>query len=184
MLIMIQGAHHISLDPLGRYGGGRQQDDKPVASPRALPISSWHRRAVHQGGLDRPERDTAPLPQLRRQSGAAATLRPGLQPGQFPAPPGAADESAALDAHALRDILIKIGCKVVYHTRQVVFQLAGGGDPSTAIGGDPAADRAMKTLDRPGSRRYAMPNGQRRSLAKSQLGNPGLWVPATQTSTT
>ena len=46
---------------------------------------SRHGRAVDQGGQERGEVDAAVVPRLHGQPGAAAAVRPGVQPGQLPA---------------------------------------------------------------------------------------------------
>ena len=49
-----------------------------------------HGGAVDQGRQERGELDAAVLPRLRGQPGAAAAVRPGVQPGQLPAAAGPA----------------------------------------------------------------------------------------------
>ena len=53
---------------------------------------------MDQGRQARRTLDTTVVSRLRCQSGAAATARAGVQPGQLPVPPGAAAERGTLDA--------------------------------------------------------------------------------------
>jgi len=67
--------------------------------------------------------DAAFVPRFCGQSGTAATVRAGLQPGQL----FAASVLPRLVQHwtltTLREELIKIGAKVVRHSKKVVFQM-------------------------------------------------------------
>ena len=58
---------------------------------------AWHGGAVDQGRQERRQMDATVLSRLCGQSGAAATVRAGLQPEQFPASDGAAPSGASLD---------------------------------------------------------------------------------------
>jgi hypothetical protein len=78
--------HRDQHDPAGRAGGG-------VLQPARLG------GAAHQGRQERGHLDPAVQPSLRRQRGAAATARVGLQPRQLPADPGAAGRGEALVTH-------------------------------------------------------------------------------------
>src|SRR5271168_5252838 len=62
---------------------------------------TWDGGAVDQGGQKRGEMDAAELPRLCRQSGQAATVRPGVQPGKLPAAIGVARwREALVDDHS------------------------------------------------------------------------------------
>ena len=88
--------------PRGRQGGvasrrtvsarrlHRDQHDPPRRAGGGVLQPARHGGAVDQGRQERGHLDAAVLPPLRRQRRAAATARPGLQPGQLPAHPGAA----------------------------------------------------------------------------------------------
>src|SRR5271170_7425043 len=60
-----------------------------------------HGGAVDQGRQERRQMDPPVLSRLCGQLGAAATVRAGLQPGQFPATGGSAKNGASLDTDDL-----------------------------------------------------------------------------------
>ena len=98
-----------------------QGDPAPIILSLQRP---GHGGAVDQGGQERAEVDAAVVPPVQGQPGAAAAVRPGLQPGQLPAATGAAPVGADWTLTTLREKLIKIGAKVVRHAKAVTFQLA------------------------------------------------------------
>ena len=106
---------------------GRVRGDQPEAQPEAggqVLQRPRHGGAVDQGGEERGEVDAAVVPPVQGQPGAAAAVRPGLQPGELPAAAGAAPVGADWTLTTLREKLIKIGAKVVRHAKAVTFQLA------------------------------------------------------------
>ncbi len=61
-------------------------------------------RAMDQGGQVCRQVDAAVVPELQRQTGAASTIRPGVQPRKLPTPVGVAEVGEALVAdHAAQD---------------------------------------------------------------------------------
>ena len=77
----------------------RDQPRRRVQVRGGLLQRSRNHRAADQGGQARDPLDASELPWLRRQPGAAATACAGVQPGQLPAPAGAAAECEAVVAH-------------------------------------------------------------------------------------
>ena len=88
--------------------------------------------------------DAIELPRLRRQSGATATVRAGVQPGQLPAAIRTAGERQTLDAHdAARQVDQdrregRTSCPV----RDI--STGGGSRPASFVPSDPGADTAIR----------------------------------------
>ena len=74
------------------------EPDGSTRGGRALLQPARHSRAMDQGRQVRPELDTPFLSPVRVQPGAAPSLRPGVQPGQFPAQASLAQGAQALVA--------------------------------------------------------------------------------------
>jgi len=111
-------AERLSVDPAMRHVVGGRAIDKQAAStsqmgrfetevltqPKNMAAlaggevlqRSWHGGTVDQGRQERREVDTAELPRLRGQPGAAAAVRPGIQPGELPSSAGTAEGGEAL----------------------------------------------------------------------------------------
>ena len=82
-----------------RVGINRDQPRRRIQVRGGLLQRPRYRPAVDQGAQARDPLDASELPRLRRQPGAAATACAGVQPGQLPAPAGAAAECEAVVAH-------------------------------------------------------------------------------------
>ena len=74
------------------------EPDGSTRGGRALLQPARHSRAMDQGRQVGPELDTPFLSPVRVQPGAAPSLRPGVQPGQFPAEASLAQGAQALVA--------------------------------------------------------------------------------------
>ena len=68
--------------------------------------------------------DAPVLSRLCGQPGAAASVRAGLQPGNFLRQEVLPQAVRHWTLTTLREKLIKIGAKVVRHSRKIVFQMA------------------------------------------------------------
>ena len=80
--------------------------------------SSGSRREV------RAELDSAVVPSVRGQPGASISVRPSVQPWELPSP---AVSAKAVKHWSLRSVqvkLIKMGGRLVRHSRRLIFQLA------------------------------------------------------------
>jgi hypothetical protein len=64
------------------------------------------------------------LPPLRRQCGAAATVRAGLQPPNFLRTPTLPEAVKQWSSTTLRKRLVKIGGRIVRHGRSITSQMA------------------------------------------------------------
>jgi len=122
-----------------------------------------------EGGQDRPELDTAFLPRLRGQPAAAATLRPGVQPGQLPAAAGIADERQALDVHdaagqARQDRMQRRAPRPAGG-----LSVGGGGGPPATVPGDPAAHRTAASSN-PGPGMTATGTGIKQHESQGPIG--------------
>jgi len=79
--------------------------------------------------------DAVIVPEVQGQPGAASVLHPGVQPRQLPASTGATEVGEARSLTTRRETLIKIGAKVVTHSRYVIFQMAEVAAPRELFAG-------------------------------------------------
>ena len=99
---------------------------------------------MDQGRQVRPEMDATLLLPFRRQSGAAAAVRPGVQPWQFPQATGAAAECEALVTdHVAGEADQDRGEDCPSRSVRDVSD-GGSGDSSQAVPSDSAANRTAE----------------------------------------
>ena len=89
--------------------------------------------------------DAAVLSSVHRQSGAAATVRVGLQPGPFPAATGSPQTREPLVSNHVAGEIDQDRSEDRPSCLVRDDSAGGGGDSLSILSGDPAADRTVET---------------------------------------